>query len=329
MIDDTHDPARRSWVESANRPGCDFPIQNLPLGVFQPAGRDAAAARRRHRRFHPRRRRVARRRHAQRLLRAAGDAARAICGASGVEALEAGAADAAALRAGRVRDAAARRRWATTPTSTPRSTTRRTSGKLFRPDNPLLPNYKHVPIAYHGRSSSLVVSGTPVRRPSGQLGEGKFGPTRELDYEVEVGAFLGPGNALGEPIPVAQAREHVAGVCLVNDWSARDIQRWEYQPLGPFLAKNFATSRFAVGGHGRSPRAVPDRRAGARRAGAAVPAGTGAGRVRHHGRSVAAHASDDRTGSAEPRRRSRRCTGRSGRWWRTTRRTAARSGRAT
>src|SRR5439155_20005676 len=86
-------------------------------------------------------------------------------------------------------------------------------GRMFRPDNPLLPNYKHVPIAYHGRSSSLVVSGTVVRRPCGQLGEGKFGPTRELDYEVELGAFLGPGNALGEPIPVADALGHVAGVC--------------------------------------------------------------------------------------------------------------------
>ena len=115
-------------------------------------------------------------------------------------------------------------------------------GKLFRPDNPLLPNYKHVPIAYHGRASSLVVSGTPVRRPNGQLAEGKFGPTRELDYEMEVGFLLGPGNRLGEPIPVGDAGRHVAGFCLVNDWSARDIQRWEYQPLGPFLAKNFATS---------------------------------------------------------------------------------------
>jgi fumarylacetoacetase len=113
---------------------------------------------------------------------------------------------------------------------------------MFRPDHPLLPNYKHVPIAYHGRSSSLVVSGTPVRRPCGQLGEGRFGPTRELDYEVELGTYLGPGNALGQPIPVQQALEHVAGVGLLNDWSARDIQRWEYQPLGPFLAKNFATT---------------------------------------------------------------------------------------
>jgi len=115
-------------------------------------------------------------------------------------------------------------------------------GRMFRPDNPLLPNYKHLPIAYHGRSSSLVVSGTAIPRPTGQLGEGKVGPTRELDYEVELGAWLGPGNALGHPIPIRDARRHIAGVCLVNDWSARDIQRWEYQPLGPFLAKNFATT---------------------------------------------------------------------------------------
>jgi fumarylacetoacetase len=115
-------------------------------------------------------------------------------------------------------------------------------GAMFRPERPLLPNYKHVPIAYHGRASSIVVSGTPVRRPHGQLGEGQFGPTNELDYEIELGAFLGPGNALGEAIPIAEAEDHLAGVCLLNDWSARDIQRWEYQPLGPFLAKNFATS---------------------------------------------------------------------------------------
>ncbi len=115
-------------------------------------------------------------------------------------------------------------------------------GSMFRPENPLLPNYKHVPIAYHGRSSSIVVSGTAVRRPAGQLGQGRFGPSRELDYELEVGAFLGPGNCMGEPVPITEAEDQVVGVCLLNDWSARDIQRWEYQPLGPFLAKNFATS---------------------------------------------------------------------------------------
>ena len=115
-------------------------------------------------------------------------------------------------------------------------------GKLFRPDNPLLPNYKHIPIGYHGRASSIVVSGTPIRRPNGQTQVSTFGPTRALDYELEVGFFIGGGNALGEPIPIESAEEHVFGVCLVNDWSARDIQAWEYQPLGPFLGKSFATS---------------------------------------------------------------------------------------
>ncbi len=120
-------------------------------------------------------------------------------------------------------------------------------GKMLRPDNPLLPNYKWVPIGYHGRASSIVPSGTPVRRPAGQTrAEGAsaptFGPSRRLDYELEVGAYVAMGNALGQPIPIADAEAHVAGLCLVNDWSARDMQTWEYQPLGPFLAKNFATS---------------------------------------------------------------------------------------
>ena len=120
-------------------------------------------------------------------------------------------------------------------------------GSMFRPDNPLLPNYKWVPIGYHGRSSSIVVSGTPVRRPSGQTKDENspaptFVPTKRLDYEMELGMFIGPGNDLGEPIAVGGALDHVFGFCLVNDWSARDIQAWEYQPLGPFLAKNFATS---------------------------------------------------------------------------------------
>jgi fumarylacetoacetase len=120
-------------------------------------------------------------------------------------------------------------------------------GKLFRPDNPLLPNYKYVPIGYHGRASSIVVSGHEVRRPSGQTKSAQaagptYGAARSLDYELEVGVFIGTGNAVGEPIPIGQAYQHVFGVCLVNDWSARDIQSWEYQPLGPFLAKNFATT---------------------------------------------------------------------------------------
>jgi fumarylacetoacetase len=240
MIDETHDPGRRSWVESANETNSDFPIQNLPLGVFRPAGESQA-----------------------RLGVAIGDF---ILDASpwlpgeplnGYLALPAGQRRdlrrewSRALEAGAVHRALYPQSNCTLLlpavvgdyTDFYASLDHATNvGRMFRPDNPLLPNYKHVPIAYHGRSSSLVVSGTPVRRPCGQLGEGRFGPSRELDYEVEVGAFLGPGNVLGQPIPVAEAAQHVAGVCLVNDWSARDIQRWEYQPLGPFLAKNFATS---------------------------------------------------------------------------------------
>ncbi len=120
-------------------------------------------------------------------------------------------------------------------------------GKMFRPDNPLLPNYKWVPIGYHGRASSVVVSGTPVVRPNGQTKAPEaaapvFGPSRRLDYEVELGLVIGPGSALGKPVSVKRALEHVFGVVLLNDWSARDIQAWEYQPLGPFLAKSFATT---------------------------------------------------------------------------------------
>jgi len=120
-------------------------------------------------------------------------------------------------------------------------------GALFRPDQPLLPNYKWVPIGYHGRSSSIVLSHTPVRRPSGQRkgpddAEPTFGPSRALDYELELGAFVSAGNALGTPVPLATVDDSLFGVCLLNDWSARDIQSWEYQPLGPFLAKNFASS---------------------------------------------------------------------------------------
>ena len=240
MIDDTHDPQRTSWVASANISGSDFLIQNLPLGVFIPPGETRP-----------------------RIGVAIGDAImdasewlpgetlngyfalpaeqRADLRQQWFHALETGAPERplfaqtqCALRlpavVGDYTDFYASLHHATNV------------GKLFRPDNPLLPNYQHIPIAYHGRSSSLVVSGTPIHRPSGQLAEGSFGPSRELDYEVEVGAFLGPGNDLGVPLSVADARRHVAGVCLVNDWSARDIQRWEYQPLGPFLAKSFGTS---------------------------------------------------------------------------------------
>jgi fumarylacetoacetase len=121
------------------------------------------------------------------------------------------------------------------------------TGRMLRPDSPLLPNYKHMPIGYHGRASSVVASGAPIQRPSGQRKpssetEPSFGPSRYLDYELEFAVFIGRGNARGTAIPIGEAEEHIAGLCLLNDWSARDIQAWEYQPLGPFLAKSFATT---------------------------------------------------------------------------------------
>ncbi len=120
-------------------------------------------------------------------------------------------------------------------------------GSMFRPDQPLMPNYKYVPIGYHGRASSIVISGTDIKRPHGQNRSDAdappvFIPAKNLDYEMELGFFVGKGNELGTSIPISEAEEHIFGVCLVNDWSARDIQAWEYQPLGPFLAKNFATT---------------------------------------------------------------------------------------
>ena len=120
-------------------------------------------------------------------------------------------------------------------------------GSMFRPDNPLLPNYRHLPVGYHGRASSIVPSGTPVRRPRGQVVAPDadcpaYGPSRLLDYELEMGFFAGPGNPIGSPITMAEAPGHIFGLCILNDWSARDVQKWEYQPLGPFNAKNFCTS---------------------------------------------------------------------------------------
>jgi fumarylacetoacetase len=144
-------------------------------------------------------------------------------------------------------------------------------GRQFRPDNPLLPNYKYVPIGYHGRASSVRPSGEAVVRPNGQrkapdADAPTFGPSRRLDYELELGVWVGPGNALGQPIPIDRAADHVAGFCLLNDWSARDVQAWEYQPLGPFLAKNFHTtiSPWVVTAEALAPfrRAQPARPAG-------------------------------------------------------------------
>jgi fumarylacetoacetase len=244
MTDRTHDPALRSWVESANEPTCDFPIQNLPYATFRRGAgthvgvaigdrvldvtealqirslRDVMAL--------PKPERVALRHHISEMLSENNAAATHLVPMAELELL-------LPCEIGDYTDFYASIDHATNV------------GSMFRPDNPLLPNYKWLPVGYHGRASSIVVSGTDVRRPWGQTteqpaGPPKFAPSRRLDYELEVGAFLGPGNAMGEPIPIGQAGDHVFGVCLLNDWSARDIQTWEYQPLGPFLAKSFATS---------------------------------------------------------------------------------------
>ncbi|HET8648867.1 MAG TPA: fumarylacetoacetase [Gemmatimonadales bacterium] len=270
-MNETHRTDLRSWVESANQPGTPFPIQNLPFGVFGRRGVEDLP-------------RVGVAIGDQILdvseanglgvfTGAALDAAYA-CEHPGLNPLMASdPEEVSALRAqisallrddGPMADRRPRlREVALIPmrdaelflpadvgdyTDFYASIHHATNvGRMFRPDNPLLPNYKHVPIGYHGRASSLVIAGSPVIRPHGQTYDQKtatvsFGPCRMLDYECEVGAFVGPGNELGEPIPIGQAERHLFGICLVNDWSARDIQSWEYQPLGPFLAKSFATS---------------------------------------------------------------------------------------
>jgi fumarylacetoacetase len=261
VLDRTHDAGRRSFVASANG-HADFPIQNLPLGIFSPAGETRRAG-------------VAigdmildlRATLEAGLL--SGVAAEAVAATGdgtlgGLFAL--GAAPRQALRA-QLSDLLAEGSDAAGPmlhaagactlhlparigdyTDFYAGIQHATNvGALFRPDNPLLPNYKHVPIGYHGRASSIVPSGTALRRPNGQRkpaaeAEPSFGPSRNLDYELELGIWIGPGNALGEPVPIAQAAGHIAGYGLLNDWSARDIQGWEYQPLGPFLAKNFGST---------------------------------------------------------------------------------------
>ena len=265
-INETHDPKRVSWVVSANGGNVDFPIQNLPFGVFRRKGSsesfrgcvaigdqvlDLAAVVK-----------------SEVLPTKAQDAALA-CAASALNAFMAmgpdawstlrlalsralrdGASEAAALRAclmpqsdveyavpARIGD------YTDFYTSVHHATA---IGRQFRPDNPLLPNYKWVPIGYHGRSSTIGISGQQFHRPQGQtMPPGSdtpvFGPSKRMDYELEVGVFIGVGNPMGHPIPIADADRHVFGMCLLNDWSARDIQGWEYQPLGPFLSKNFAS----------------------------------------------------------------------------------------
>jgi fumarylacetoacetase len=265
--DRTHDPAAHSWVASARRPGTDFPIQNLPFGVFR--RRPGAGS--------------------PRIGVAIGDEVldlarlESLGGLAGLDPEVAAAARGRTLNAlmslpGEARAALRGRLFDLLAAGTSAPATAADSliagpdvelllpaeigdytdfyasihhaanvGALFRPDSPLLPNYKFVPIGYHGRASSIVVSGTPVRRPRGQIRDDParppaLEPTRALDYECEMGAFVARGNPLGVPIPLGHAEEHLFGLCLLNDWSARDVQRWEYQPLGPFLAKSFATT---------------------------------------------------------------------------------------
>jgi fumarylacetoacetase len=264
-INETHDPKLESWVESANQPDCDFPIQNLPLGVFESARGPCVGI-------------------------AIGDQILDIGGCYRAGLVAGPAAEAAEKSQGPVLNplmalnpvvwSALRRRLSEllrkgSPDRhkiaraflVPMDQTRMrlpveigdftdfyasvhhatNVGRLFRPENPLLPNYKYVPVAYHGRASSVVVSGTAIRRPRGQIQNQSdqapsFRPSDRLDYEAEVGFFVGPGNSLGRPIGIEEVKNHIFGLCLVNDWSARDIQRWEYQPLGPFLSKSFATT---------------------------------------------------------------------------------------
>jgi fumarylacetoacetase len=270
MAVNTCDPALHSWVKSAEAVGTDFPIQNLPYGVARIPGEAAprvvVAIGDRALNLHA----VAE----AGLLAGLADEIVAACRQTTLNPLMA--LPRAALRTLRERLSALleearvetmRHRAALESALKPQSAVEMlvpaaigdytdfyasifhatNVGKLFRPDNPLLPNYKYVPIGYHGRASSIIPSGKAVRRPSGQMagaaGEPPiFGPSRLLDYELEVGAFVARSNPLGEPVAIDEAREHLFGLCLVNDWSARDIQSWEYQPLGPFLAKNFATT---------------------------------------------------------------------------------------
>ncbi len=264
-MNETHDPNLRSWVESANGGATDFPIQNLPFGIFS-RGDEAPRAG------------IA---IGEMILDVSACVSRNLLP---VEARPVGdlCADGtlnSVMQASPENLSAFRRAVsALLAHGSPSSTTAgdllvpmseatlhlpahigdytdfyasiyhaTNVGRLFRPDSPLLPNYKYLPIGYHGRASSLVPAGTPVRRPFGQTrpgesGEPAFIPSKALDYEAEVGFFVGRGNERGTRIAIGDAQSHIFGFCLVNDWSARDIQAWEYQPLGPFLGKNFATS---------------------------------------------------------------------------------------
>ena len=251
-VNQTHDPALRSWVVSAHAAGTDFPVQNLPFGRYRRAGSGEA----------------------WRIGVAIGDQildlkATGLIATDDMNALMAASpqqrqALRAAISAGLTEGSATQTAWQAALMAASGAEMAvpcrigdytdfyigihhaTTVGKLFRPDNPLLPNYKWVPIGYHGRGSSIGVSGQTFRRPMGQIkGEAEapvLGPTQRLDYELELGFFTAAGNALGEPISIDEAEQHLFGVTLFNDWSARDLQAWEYQPLGPFLSKNFAST---------------------------------------------------------------------------------------
>ncbi len=265
-MDPTTAPALRSWVDVA--PESHFPIQNLPFGIFRRAGEapragvaigdfvlDLAALEAAGLLDSPSSRGV----FSQRSLNAFMALGRPAWRAARATISRLLRHDEPALR-----DSAERRRKALIPKAdvemllpaeigdytdfySSREHATNVGVMLRGPDNALMPNWLHLPVAYHGRASSVVVSGTDLRRPLGQTKADDataptFGPSRSLDFELEMGFFVGPGNRLGEPIPIAAAPEHIFGLVLVNDWSARDVQRWEYQPLGPFLAKNFGTT---------------------------------------------------------------------------------------
>lgn len=266
MIDETHDPGRTSWVDSANGHNA-FPIQNLPHGVFSPDGGTARGGVAIGEKIFDVSRALevglfsgmpleaaqsASGRSLNAWLECVPSARRALRRRIG-ELLDAKSRDATRLRGigGLLHDAS--RCTMHLPARIGDFTDffagihhARAGGSINRPENPLMPNYKYVPVAYHSRASSVRPSGGTVRRPNGQRKQADqatpdFGPCRDLDYELELGVWVGPGNELGTPIPIAEAGDHIAGFCLLNDWSARDIQSWESQPLGPFLAKSLAT----------------------------------------------------------------------------------------
>ena len=263
LLNDTNDLALKSWVASANEVGCDFPIQNLPFGVFRRAGSDEAY-----------RGGVA---IGDQILDLSAAVAGGLLSGAAAKACEEPTLNtlmslgrpawsdlraqlSAVLREGGRQEtgAACLVPMADAEMTVPAKIGDYTDfyssinhatnvGKMFRPDNPLLPNYKYVPIAYHGRSSSIRISGTPTKRPMGQLKAPDaempvFAACKRLDYETELGVYVGPGTALGTTVPLEKAEDHIFGMCILNDWSSRDIQTWEYQPLGPFLAKNFSST---------------------------------------------------------------------------------------